>query len=182
MHANKQASKQANKQTKKQRNKQSNEQTKQDKTKPNKTEQNRTEKQTNKQQTHRSNNQPIESLIEWLIDCLAAWLTHWCTHINFLPLSACVTMTFPEEFYNIFPAVSVQIRWRFLRVLCVCVMDIAGEIVALKVQTRTGQVEVQLLNLEDSDFWFECIIPQHKGLLHFKGEIKFVHSQGMMLK
>lgn len=31
----------------------------------------------------------------------------------------------------------------------VCVMDIAGEIVALKVQTRTGQVEVQLLNLED---------------------------------
>jgi len=61
-------------------------------------------------------------------------------------------------------------------------MDIAGEIVALKVQTRTGQVEVQLLNLEDSDFWFECIIPQHKGLLHFKGEIKFVHSQGMMLK
>ena len=173
-----QTSKQANKQTKKQRNKQSNEQTKQDKTKPNKTEQNRTEKQTNKQQTHRSNNPPIE----WLIDCLAAWLTHWCTHINFLPLSACVTMTFPEEFYNIFPAVSVQIRWRFLRVLCVCVMDIAGEIVALKVQTRTGQVEVQLLNLEDSDFWFECIIPQHKGLLHFKGEIKFVHSQGMMLK
>ena len=170
----KNACQQTSKQTKKQRNKQSNEQTKQDKTKPNK--QNRTE-QKNKQTNNRLN--PIEWLIDWLPRCLTDSLMH---SVNLLPLSACATMTFPEEFYNIFPAVSVQIRWRFLRVLCVCVMDIAGEIVALKVQTRTGQVEVQLLNLEDSDFWFECIIPQHKGLLHFKGKIKFVHSQGMMLK
>ena len=171
MPTNKQASKQANKETKKQTIKRTNK-TRQNETEQ--TEQNRAEKQTNKQ--------PIES--DWVIDWLIASLPDWLTDAFISICYPCLLVwQWPFQRNSIISSRQLASKYdEGFYVYCVCVMDIAGEIVALKVQTRTGQVEVQLLNLEDSDFWFECIIPQHKGLLHFKGKIKFVHSQGMMLK